>query len=128
MNISVKLPKVRNDDIYGLRKFSDDVELSNVRSLSSLGIETSTHDTSIATLILEKLLYEIKLIVARNVKETWGLTKILEIVNQELEAREAFPLNAVEDGKNGSNSYEEFPYTGSSFHVNRYRCQKLANI
>ena len=85
MNISVKLPKVRNDDIYGLRKFSHDIELSNVRSLSSL-------------------------------------------VNQELEAREAFPLNAVEDGKNGSNSYEEFPYTGSSFHINCYRCQKLANI
>ena len=56
MNISVKLPKVRKDVIYGLRKFSDDVEISNIRSLSSLGIETSTHDTSVATLILEKLL------------------------------------------------------------------------
>ena len=66
--------------------------------------------------------------MARNVKETWGLTKILEIVNQELKAREAFPLNTVEDGKNGSNSYEEFPYTGSSFRINCYRCQKLANI
>ena len=29
-----------------------------------------------------------KLLVARNVKETWNLTKIVDIVNQELGARE----------------------------------------
>ena len=58
MNALIKLLKVRNNnDIHGLRKFCDDME-SNIRSLSSLGIETSTYGTLIATLILEKLLKE----------------------------------------------------------------------
>ena len=69
INALVKLLNVSNDDILGLRKFYDDIE-SNICSLSSLGIETSTHGTLITTLILEKLPQEIKLIVARNVKET----------------------------------------------------------
>ena len=56
MNALVKLTKVRNDEIHGLRKFYDDVELSNIRSLSSLPIETSSLGRLIATLILEKLL------------------------------------------------------------------------
>ena len=110
INALFKLPKVRNNNIHGLRKFYDDIQ-SNIRSLSSLGIETSTHGTLIPTLILEKLPQEIKLIVARNVKETWDLTKILDIVNQELGAREACAVKTAEDCKNGSNNYE-FPYTG----------------
>ena len=69
MNALVKLPKVRNDDIHGLRKFYDDIE-SNIRSLTSLGIETIAHGTLIAILILEKFPQEIKLIVAINVKES----------------------------------------------------------
>ena len=80
MNALVKLPTVRNEDIHGLRKFYDDIE-TNIRSLSPLGIETSTRGTLIATLVLEKLPQEIKLIIARKVKETWDLTKILDIVN-----------------------------------------------
>ena len=71
MNALVKLPKVRNDDIHGLIKFYGHIE-SNIRSLSSLEVETSTHATLIATLILEKLPQEIKVIVARNVKRDLG--------------------------------------------------------
>ena len=130
MNALVKLLKVRNNNINGLRKFYDDVE-SNMRSLSSLGIETGTHGTLIATLILEKLPQEIKLIVARNVKETWDLMKILDIVNQELGAREACAVKTAEDGKNGSDNYERFLYTGLSLHISswyRIQGQKFANI
>ena len=49
--------------------------------LSSLGIKKSTSGTIITTLILKTFPQEIKLIVTRNVKETWDLTKISEIVN-----------------------------------------------
>ena len=49
--------------------------------LSSLGIKKSTSGTLITTLILKTFPQEIKLIVTRNVKETWDLTKISEIVN-----------------------------------------------
>ena len=71
-----------------LRKFYDDIKL-NIRNLSSLRIETSTHCTLIATLILENLPQKIKLIVARNVNETWNMTRILDIVNQELGAEDS---------------------------------------
>ena len=130
MNALVKLPKVRNDDIHGLIKFYGDIE-SNIRSLPSLEVETSTHATLIATLILEKLPQEIKVIVARYVKETWELTKIFDIVNQELGAREACAVKTAEDGKNVSDNYERFLCTGLSLHINsRYRIQgqKFANI
>ena len=129
MNALVKLSKLRNDDIHGLIKFYDDIE-SNIRSLSSLGVETSTHVTLIATLILEILPQEIK-VIARNVKETWDLTKILDIVNQELGAREACAVKTAEDGKNGSDNYERFLYTGLSLHISswyRIQGQKFANI
>ena len=89
MNALVKLPKVRNGNIYDLREFHDDVE-SNIRGLPLLGIE-STHGALITTLILEKLSQEIKLIAARNVAETWDLSKtwvLPELINQELGARE----------------------------------------
>ena len=49
--------------------------------LSSLGIKKSTSGTLITTLILKNFPQEIKLIVTRNVKESWDLTKISEIVN-----------------------------------------------
>ena len=80
MNAIVKLPKVWNDDIHGLRKFYDNVEL-NIGSLSSLGIKKSTSGTLIAILISKNFPQEIKLIVTRNAKEDWDLTKISEIVN-----------------------------------------------
>ena len=104
MNALVTLQKVRNDDIHGLRKFYDDIE-TNIRSLSSLGIKIRVHGTMISTLNLEKLPQEIKLIVAINIKETLDLTKILDIVNQELGAREACAVKTAEDGNNGSDIY-----------------------
>ena len=55
----------------------------------------------IATLIIENLPQEVKLIIARNVKETWYLTKILDIVNQKLGVSEACTVRTVEGGKNG---------------------------
>ena len=45
--------------------------------------------------------------------------------------RKACAVKTAEDGKNGSDNYEGFPYTGSSLHINsqyRIRGQKFANI
>ena len=50
-------------------------------SLYLLGIKKSTSGTLITTLILKNFPQEIKLIVTRNIKGTWDLTKIFEIVN-----------------------------------------------
>ena len=70
----VKLPKVRNENIDRLQQFYHDVELY-ISSLSLLVIKTS--------------LQKITQIVGRNVKVTWNLMAVLEIVKQELVASEA---------------------------------------
>ena len=88
MDALLKLWKVRNDDVVGLRKLYDEVE-SHVRSLKTLRINMDRHSALISTLLLQKLPSDIKLIVNRNIKETWDLTKILELLNHELGAREA---------------------------------------
>ena len=52
-------------------------------------------------------------------------------MNQEVGAPEACTVKTAEDGKNGSDNYEEFSYTGSSLHItSQYsnRGQKFANI
>ena len=81
MDALLKLWKVRNDDVVRLRKLYDEVE-SHVRSLKSLRINMDGHSSLTSTLLLQKLPSDIRLTVNRNIKETWGYTKILELVNQ----------------------------------------------
>ena len=81
MDALLKLWKVRNDDVVRLRKLYDEVE-SHVRSLKSLRINMDGHSSLTSTLLFQKLPSDIRLTVNRNIKETWGYTKILELVNQ----------------------------------------------
>ena len=81
MDALLKLRKVRNDDVVRLRKLYDEVE-SHVRSLKSLRINMDGHSSLTSTLLFQKLPSDIRLTVNRNIKETWGYTKILELVNQ----------------------------------------------
>ena len=91
---------------------------SHVRSSKTLEINIDGHSALISTLLLQKLPNDIILIVNRNIKETWDLTKILELVNQELGAREAcIALKRSQDGKNGFENTEGLQYTGSSLHL-----------
>ena len=68
--------------------------------------------------ILEKLPSAVKLVIARNIKEnTCGLTKVLELINLELRARETCTApEKTEGGKNSAHFDSELPYTGSSLH------------
>ena len=117
MDALLKLWKVRNDDVVGLRKLYDKVE-SHVRSLKTLGINMDGHSALISTVLLQKLPNDIRLIVNRNIKETWDLTKILKLANQELGAREAcIAPKRSQDGKNGFENTEGLQYTGSSLHL-----------
>ena len=72
----------------------------------------------ISTIILEKLPSEVKLVIARNIKEnTCGLAKVLELINLELRARETCTApEKTEGGKNSAHFDSELPYTGSSLH------------
>ena len=83
MDALLKLWKVRNGDVIGLRKFYDDVK-SYVRRLTTLGININGYSNLILTLIFQKLPNNIGLIVNWNIKVTWDLNKTLNLVNQEL--------------------------------------------
>ena len=62
MDTLLKLSKVRNGDVIGLRKFYDDVK-SYVRRLTTLGININGYSNLILTLIFQKLPNNIGLIV-----------------------------------------------------------------
>ena len=112
MNTVVKMSSVDNEDLSELRKFFDDVT-SHVRSLVNLEVRKPN------CVILENLPNELRLIIPRNNNENdWKFTKILDLINVEIEAPEACvaPSHAAAEGKNdvGFSSPSHTPYTGSS--------------
>lgn len=89
MHELLKMKRVYNDrDLTALRRLYDDIE-SHVRSLNSLGIEGKDYGSLLNPIIMERLPHEIKLTVSRNLKqEVWDINKLLELINDELKARE----------------------------------------
>ena len=86
MNRLLKLKRINSDrDINAVRKFYNEIR-SNIRSLESFGIDLKTRAPSIG---MERLLHQKKLTVSRNLKEgLWDLSKNLNLINEELKARE----------------------------------------
>ena len=111
LNSLLKLPMVKENDLQQLRSFYDEVEL-NVRSLVTLGVAVASFGTLVSTVVIDKLSPDIKLLIARHIKDTWNLMKILELLNEELKARETFNV----EGKS-VDSDEILPFTGSSLVV-----------
>ena len=111
MNSLLKVPMIKENDLQQLRSFYDEVEL-NVRSLLTLGVAVESFGKLVSKVVIDKLPPDIKLLIARQIKDTWNLTKILELLNEELKARET--VNA--EGRNGD-SDEILPFTGSSLVV-----------
>ena len=89
MNALVKMSSVDNEDLSGLRKFFDAVT-SHVRSVVNFGVKSKTYGSLLCPIILQKLPNELRLIISRNNNENnWNFTKILDLINVELEACEA---------------------------------------
>ena len=84
----------------------------NVRSLVTLGVAVESFGTLVSTVVIDKLPPDIKLLITRHIKDTWNLTKILELLNEELKACETVNV----EGKN-LDSDEILPFTGSSLVV-----------
>ena len=80
MNLLLKLPTVKENDLQQLRSFYDEVEL-NVRSLVTLGVAAERFGTLVSTVVNDKLPRDIKLLIARHIKDTWNITKTLELLN-----------------------------------------------
>ena len=83
------------NNVKALRHFHDVVE-SNIRSLKALGVAAETYGSLLASVLMNKLPGDLRLIIGRKIGEAdWQLDTIMTELHQEIEAREqANPLAA----------------------------------
>ena len=74
-------------NIQALRQLYDLIE-SQVRSLKSLGVSSSSYGSLLSSVVMSKLPQDLRLIITREVKDKWDLDHILDVFRSELEARE----------------------------------------
>ena len=94
MNSLLKLLMVKENILQQLRSFYNKVEL-NVRSLVTMGVAVESFGTLVLSVVIDKLPLNIKFLIARHIKDTWSLTKILELLNEKLKARETVDSDEV---------------------------------
>ena len=85
----LKLRRVESNlDVISIRGLHDDVQ-AHVRSLQSLGITEENYGTFSAPIIMELLPHEVQFNINRTLDEDlWKLTRLLTIINCEINARE----------------------------------------
>ena len=81
-------------NIQALRQLHDLIE-SQVRSLKSLGVSSSSYGSLLSSVVMSKLPQDLRLIITREVKDEWDLDNILDVFRSELEARERANGNNV---------------------------------
>ena len=118
MNAPVKMSSVDKEDLSGFRILFGDVT-SHVRSLVNLRVENRTYGSILCLIILEKLWSEVILIISWNNNiNDFNFTRILDLINVELKAREAcvVQLHTPVEGKNdfGFSSPIHTPYVDLS--------------
>ena len=88
MDLLLNVDAVTSDqNLKGLRHLYDHIE-SNVRSLKSLGVTSENYGSLLASILMNKLPQELKLIITRKRDEDWNLDSILGEIEKEIEARE----------------------------------------
>ena len=89
MDALMKLPScTETNDVRKLRELYDIIE-ANVRGLESLGVESEKYGSLLIPVLQPKLPLQIQIEISRKIGgEDWSLTKLLEILRTELEARE----------------------------------------
>ena len=112
----LKLPSIPSGDVRKLRELFDLIE-AQIRALQALGVESTSYGSLLTPVILEKLPNEMKLIVSRKLdKEVWELRDLLEVIQNELTARERCSLVSESEHrrfvKPGNKSFEKSSNTG----------------
>ncbi|XP_066923479.1 uncharacterized protein [Clytia hemisphaerica] len=78
---------IDSKNVKGLRNLFDKIE-TEIRSLDSLGCDSTTYGTMLIPIIMEKLPQDIKLVLSRKFEDVWKLTDIMNELEKELCARE----------------------------------------
>lgn len=88
MDEMLKIPACTSDKAAQLRLVYDKISI-NIRGLESLGVSSHQYGSLLIPVIMSKLPHEIRIQVARNTaKEVWEMSDLLEVIRQEVEARE----------------------------------------
>ena len=88
MDELLNLEPVTSYNIKSLRGLCDQVE-SNVRSLKSLGVSSSSYGCLLSSIIMSKLPQDLRLVVSRKIKDDmWDLEEVMEVIEHEIDARE----------------------------------------
>ena len=88
MDSFLKIPPVTDANDKRMRALYDQIEV-NVRSLKALGVSAVMYGSLPIPVLMEKIPNDFQLIISRQMKsDTWDITKPLDILKEELEARE----------------------------------------
>ncbi|CAB3995910.1 Hypothetical predicted protein [Paramuricea clavata] len=83
------------NNLKGLRQLHDTVQ-SHIRTLKSMGVAPESYGGLLSSMLMSKLPTNLQLVVSRVVKENeWNLDKLLNTLQQELEARERIKVPAT---------------------------------
>lgn len=116
------LPVSSPNNVKGLRHLYDIVE-SNIRSLKSLGVESTSYGTLLANVLINKIPQEIQLVLSRKTgSEDWRLDTLMGLLGEELEARER--TSTVAGSTTGKKQGKE-PYTAEGLFAGASAGNKL---
>ena len=103
------------NDVISLRKYFDTLKTS-VRNLSDLGKETETYRSLLISIIFDRIPSALQIIISRHFKNRdWDLTEVINIFNEELQARERCEAISHKDGTFENNSFSSSPLTAQAF-------------
>ena len=89
-------------NLKGLRHLYDLIE-SQVRSLKSLGVSSDSYGCLLSSVLMNKLPQELRLIISRKIgDDDWNLDALMEVMEDEIQARERTATNPTNHGKKPS--------------------------
>ena len=115
----LKLQTCSSDKAYQLRTIYDRINI-HVRSLEALGITSEHYGSLLIPIIMSRIPGEISLQIARQVsKDVWSIREVMEVIKQEVDAREMNENINVRDKRTSpvQTSKPTVQGTVSSFHV-----------
>ena len=116
---------ISQHNLKSLRHLYDIVE-SYVRSLKALGVSPESYGSLLASVLLNKLPQELRLIVSRKITDgDWSLDALMEVMEQEVEARERTVTNISQTGRRaGKDQHTAVALMSSSCNPSCCYCQQ----
>ena len=116
MDELLKIPACVGDKVSQLRFVYDKISV-NVRGLEALGVRASQYGSLLIPVVMSKLPQDIRLQIARKTsKEVWEISEILDVIRNEVEAREM--SDGVKVVQSDKSKFPSKPPSLSTFLVN----------